>query len=175
MTSAGSWNEHVTETMIYKRCCSTHSNHPSSCCATMKLEMELNLSLFSFFLFFFFPFFFFVFHPRYSFKIPERIKILWTLTIWWIVAQVSCHLDIRVVSSLSWKMNFFPSGTLNRSMLDAFVKHSFIRTLIPKYDRTQRFLESDDSSRTTQIRGVGRGNWTRLEYEKICNSRKESS
>lgn len=122
-----------------------------------------------------FSFFFFVFHPRYSFKIPERIKILWTLTIWWIVAQVSCHLDIRVVSSLSWKMNFFPSGTLNRSMLDAFVKHSFIRTLIPKYDRTQRFLESDDSSRTTQIRGVGRGNWTRLEYEKICNSRKESS
>lgn len=151
MTSAGSWNEHVTETMIYKRCCSTHSNHPSSCCATMKLEMELNLSLFSFFLFSFI----FVFHPRYSFKIPERIKILWTLTIWWIVAQVSCNLDTRVVSSLSWKMNVFPSGTLNCSMLDAFVNHSFIRALTPKYDRTQRFLESYDSIRAKRCRYVG--------------------
>lgn len=35
----------------------------------------LVLSIFLFFLFFLY-FFFFVFHARYSFKIPERIKIL---------------------------------------------------------------------------------------------------
>lgn len=56
-------------------------------------------------------------------------------------------------------MNVFPSGTLNCSMLDAFVNHSFIRTLIPKYDRRQRFLESDDSVRAKRCRYVG---WDRV-------------